>query len=363
MKEPQSFSLRGSLRCAAVILSWYCISAVVILTSKWVLSEPLARNGPVLFPFPLIITTCSNTITTVWAFLFSRHRNLRPPALTFSKLKHYVVPIGLVTAFDIGCSNVALRLLTVSFGTIIKSSGPVFTMLWGLVFGIEYFSGRVFLALFTISAGVGLATFGEGAEFVLKGFLLQLTATSLAGLRWALTQVLIDGHGEPMPPLAVVLYTSPATAIFVLPFAVLLEGGPALAHLSTLPRNDMLLLGVLVLAIGTLVFILLCSEYFLVDETSSLTLSVTAVFKELLTIGGGIVLFSEHVSLLNIVGFFTCQIGIAAYVYLRYTTQKPNNSEKEEVDELGIPLTQASEDPWDDRLFSPIPQVSRVREF
>lgn len=338
------------LRTAFVILGWYSISATVILTSKWVLSRPAWGDGRKLFPFPLLLTTSSNTVATIWAFAFARHRSFRPPPLTAKSLKSYVIPIGAVTALDLGCSNIALKLLDVSFGTIIKGAAPVFTMMWGLAFGIESFSFSVFVSLVAISSGVALAAFGEGAHFMVYGFLLQLFATALAGLRWALTQILLKGENR-MPPVAVILYTSPATAICLAPVAVIREGSNALKHLRELPTNELYLLGLLLFAIGSLVFVLLMSEYWLVEFTSSLALSVCAVFKELLTIGGGVGLLHERLSLLNVLGFVICQGGIGCYVWFRSKNETNTDSE---LDEVELPLT-AHDDPWDDSL-SPLPK-------
>jgi len=236
-------------------------------------------------------------------------------------LFNYVIPIAAITALDLGCSNIALKLLDVSFGTIIKGAAPVFTMMWGLLFGIEHFSARVLFSLMAISSGVALAAFGEGAHFLLGGFLLQLFATALAGLRWAITQILLKGSNK-MSPVSVILYTSPATAICLLPVALLREGPKAMIHFNELPADQRMLLSGLLVAIGSLVFILLMSEYWLVEFTSSLALSVCAVFKELLTIGLGVWLYHEHLSMLNIAGFITCQTGIAAYVWFRSTSNK-----------------------------------------
>ena len=44
---------------------------------------------------------------------------------------------------------------------------------------------------------------------------------------------------------------------------------------------------------------------------------MAGVFKELITIGGGIFLFAEAVDALNAVGFAICQVGILSYVWLR----------------------------------------------
>mmetsp|Transcript_28875 Transcript_28875/g.40842 ORF Transcript_28875/g.40842 Transcript_28875/m.40842 type:complete len:119 (+) Transcript_28875:161-517(+) len=59
------------------------------------------------------------------------------------------------------------------------------------------------------------------------------------------------------------------------------------------------------------------SEYWLVNDTSALALSVAGVFKELLTILGAIFFFSDHVNQMNILGFALCQGGILTYVFLR----------------------------------------------
>lgn len=338
-------------RTVFIILVWYTISATIILTSKWVLSLPSWGQDRKLFPFPLLLTMNSNTIATVWAFLVSRHPQFRPPRVTADVLKRYVLPIGAVTALDLGCSNIALKLLDVSFGTIIKGAAPVFTMLWGLSFGIERFSVPVLVSLLAISSGVALAAFGEGSHFLLGGFLLQLFATALAGLRWALTQILLKGRA-PLPPVAVILYTSPATALFLAPVAILREGPQALKHFNELPHDERVLLAGLLFAIGSLVFVLLMSEYWLVEFTSSLALSVCAVFKELLTIGGGVGMFNEHLTALNIAGFVLCQSGIGSYVWFR--SRKDTRLPDYELEELELPLTAAEEDEIWDENPSPI---------
>lgn len=272
----------------------------------------------------------------------SRHHKFRPEPLTKKQLKEYVLPIGIATALEIGFSNVALKLLSVSFGTILKGGAPVFTMLWGLLLSVEKFSPNVCMSLFTIAIGIALASFGEEEKtFNLLGFILQLLATALGGLRWAMTHVLLKGgDGEKMPPLTATLYTSPMTAACVLPFAVLLEGGNVITRLNEIERSEFwIILGTMTL-VGSLVFVLLISEYWLVNATSSLALSVAGVFKELLTIAGGIVLLREHLTVLNVIGFLVCQVGIFIYVWLRYNRSDEGEDNGERHAELELPLTQ-----------------------
>lgn len=363
--QPRLSRALRAARTVAVLLGYYCVSASIILITKWVMSDEAAAGGggaeARAFPFPLTITLCSNTVVTVWAWLFSRAPRFRPRPLTPDQFRSYVLPIGVTTALEIGCSNVALLLLTVSFGTILKGGSPVFTFLWGMLLRVERFSFPLASAVVLIAGGITLASFGEGADFVLLGFLLQLSATALGGLRWAMTHVLLKGDpANAMPPLTATLYTSPTTAVCVLPFALALEAGKVSAHVAAIDRADGLRLSGLLFCIASLVFLVLVSEYWLVHDTSSLALSVAGVFKECMTIGGGMLLFQEHLSPLNIVGFIICQVGIAFYVALRYDSDEHEPSGRTFQagleDDARAPLTNATayrlvddddgDDPW-----------------
>jgi solute carrier family 35, member C2 len=309
--------LLRAARTVAVIFFWYLVSASIILATKWVMSG----KGPAWhrFPYPLTIATFANTAVTIWAYLVSRLPGFRAEPLSDEQFRVYVLPIGASTAMEIGFSNVALLLLTVSFGTILKGAAPVFTMMWGIMLGVEAYSVRLSLTVLVIAGGITLASIGEGKDFVLLGFILQVSATALGGLRWAMTHKLLKGSPTNlMPPNTAILYTSPATAFFILPFATLIEFRRMIRHLVSFSFADFLKLLAVLFIISTLIFILLISEYWLVHDTSSLGLSVAGVFKECMTIGGGLLLFHEHLTPLNILGFFICQLGIAAYITLRY---------------------------------------------
>ena len=361
-------------RTALTLVFWFLISSSVILTTKGVFEKD--------FQFPLTVTAFSNTLTTIWAALFSARPRWRPKPLARREFINFVLPIGVATALEISCANKALNLLTVSFGTILKGGSPVFTMMWGLLLGVETFSVHVCTSLFVIALGIALAAFGQH-KFVLTGLILQLLAIFFGGFRWAMTQSLLKGprdgesrgtrdgesrgtrdgasriprdgasriprdgesrgtrdgasrgtrdgasrgtrDGESchrMPPLTATLYTSPTMALCVLPVAIWFEGHQVAAKMTALEANELwIILGTMVF-IGTLVFILLMSEYWLVNATSSVGVSVAAVFKELLTIAGGITFFKDKLTPLNAIGFTICQMGIGAYAWLRYEPDK-----------------------------------------
>lgn len=321
-----------TVRKVVTLIIWYFISCTTILLTKWLFKNYFAN--------PLTVTTFSNTLTTVWAFLASRRPVWKPEPLTKRQFKEYVLPIGISTAFEIGFSNIALNILTVSFGTILKGSAPIFTMFWGLLLGIESFSANLFLSLFTIATGIALASMGEGQQFQVLGFILQLAATAFGGLRWAITHVLLQGNRDTkMPPLTATLYTSPTTAVCVLPFALILEGEKVLVDMNSLNVSQILTVLGTMTVVATLVFLLLISEYWLVSATSSLALSVAGVFKELILIFGAIIVFHDKLTPLNIIGFIVCQLGIGAYIWLRYDPNESGSADHGDISETDLPLT------------------------
>lgn len=153
-----------------------------------------------------------------------------------------------------------------------------------------------------------------------------------------------------MDPLTATLYTSPTTALCVLPFALAIEGGSVWNRVvnDVKPGELPIILGTMTI-VATLVFFLLISEYWLVNATSSLALSVAGVFKELLTIGGGVILFREHISFLNGLGFVICQLGIFAYIYIRYEPDATHSyspaSQNEETEALSLGNEPLNTDP------------------
>ena len=323
-------------RTTFIVLIWYGLSNSIILTTKWLYNN--------YFPYPLTVTLYYNVVSSIWAAALTYHPRIKPTIQPLSRAQFmsYVLPIGVMTALEIGCSNMALRILTVSFGTILKGMAPIFTFLWGLYFGLETFSWRITLCLFAIAFGIVMASLGEGREFELLGFCLQLFSTCLGGLRWATTHKLLlqapdsqcennnsnnnsnntnddnSSHTGHMSALNATVYTAPTTTISILPVALIMEGTQVVRHELGNGAMEALIVWTVLTIVASWVFCLIMSEYWLVGATSSLALSVAAVFKELLTIGAGILLFSDHVGLLNVTGFSICQAGILSYVYLRY---------------------------------------------
>lgn len=115
-------------------------------------------------------------------------------------------------------------------------------------------------------------------------------------------------------------------SVTVLPFAAVLEFPSIFNDVTGLARVDHPLqalgnyfaIAILLMFITSLCGLILnVSEYLLIKETSSLTLTVLGICKELVLIGSSVLLFGDQLTDINIVGYIIALIGIVIYKYHR----------------------------------------------
>ena len=142
----------------------------------------------------------------------------------------------------------------------------------------------------------------------------------------AVVQKQISRHAN---PLGSMLFISPVTASCALLPALLLEifdtpwvrqaaDEPALVNSRFVHSSEAVfqLAGSLG-AIAVLVFVLLLAEFALVSLTSSLSLSILGILKELLTIALAGGLRGEPLTVMNLAGFVICSFGALLYHFVR----------------------------------------------
>jgi solute carrier family 35 protein C2 len=119
-------------------------------------------------------------------------------------------------------------------------------------------------------------------------------------------------------PVDSLFHIAPAMGLTLLPLATLLEGHRAL-HSPMLQNPDAAFATLMLVVTGSfMAFGLVMSEFFLVKATSSVTLSVAGMFKEVCTITVAVLLAGETLSPLNMGGLAVSLLGIAYYNILKY---------------------------------------------
>ncbi|KFQ36559.1 Solute carrier family 35 member C2, partial [Merops nubicus] len=223
---------------------------------------------------------------------------------------------ALSTSLDIGLSNWSFLYVTVSLYTMTKSSAILFILLFSLLFKLEEVRVTLLLVVLLIAGGLFMFTY-KSTQFNAEGFVLVLCASFLGGIRWTLTQILMQKADLGLQnPIDIMFHLQPLMFLGLFPLFAVFEGLPLSISEKLFRFHEALFLG------GVLAFGLGFSEFLLVSRTSSLTLSIAGIFKEICTLFLATRLLGDHLSLLNWLGFAVCLSGISLHVILKAMSSK-----------------------------------------
>ncbi|KAK7493752.1 hypothetical protein BaRGS_00014893 [Batillaria attramentaria] len=193
-----------------------------------------------------------------------------------------VAPPGIVSALDIGLSNWSFDFITVSLYTMSKSSAVIFILGFALLFRLEKCS----------------------TQFNMEGFVMVMLASILSGLRWTLAQIVLQKH-------EIGLKLSSTELVF------------RFNDIDVLAKN----LGLVLLG-AVLAFFLEFSEFLLLCMTSSLTLSISGIFKELCVLYLAVYVNGDKISAVNGIGLIVCLAGISLHVILKAVYARQDREEE-----------------------------------
>lgn len=334
MPTPSVSPLRSRskfLRAGILLTVWYLSSSAVVILTKSLFSGLNQRLPP--FPFGLTLTATNNIVAGLAAtLLFGRPADFHKD----SNVNRLAVIIGATTAAEIGLSNIALNLLSVSYATVLKGMAPFFVMAWGVLLGLQRLRVGLISTMLAIAVGLALAVAGEAdahtaavSQFMHAGFIAQLVSALLSGFRWILTQIFIKAEPVGRTRMASTLnlrplsyeisavetirLTAPYTLLWVLPFVIAIEGRALVLWARHASLTDLVNLITVLTVIGVCVCTLLWAEYELVKVTSSLTVSVAFVMKEIIVLFAGSMIFNDRLSRRTFIGFLIVQCGILGY--------------------------------------------------
>lgn len=320
----------SSILIASLVALYYVISLSISFFNTEVLSK-----GRMNFPYPLFAALAYGVIQFALAAAFMAVGAIGNPGtgpiaayknLGLARYRTTIIPCAVAAALDISLSNCSLRRVSLSFYTMIKSSSPVFVLLFAFLLRLERPSWTVGAIMAVIGGGT-LMTVWNPAGFDAVGFILVFSAAVMSGARWALTQLIIehqlnkrseaeDGteRQKHSGPLAAILFLTPPIALTMALLCQIFEGFPTVfkSHLFSTTRATLqtaLLCG----TGGVLTFALILTEYKVVALTSVVTFSIAGIFKELGMIALSVFVFGDRLLPVNIAGLVISILGIAAY--------------------------------------------------
>lgn len=203
-----------------------------------------------------------------------------------------------------------------------KSSSLAFVLIFAFLFRLEQPTWKLVAIIAVMTAGVILMVFGE-VEFELGGFVLVISAAFFSGFRWGLTQLLLLRNPATSNPFSSIFFLSPVMFLTLIAIAIPVEGfGPLFQGIGRLYDEFGGLTPLVLLFPGCIAFLMIASEFALLQRTSVVTLSIAGIFKEVLTITAASFIFEDTLTMINFVGLFVTLIAIIAYNYIKISKMR-----------------------------------------
>lgn len=296
------------------------------------------------FPYPLFATslhmlvqfTLASTILFFFPSLRPRATPPQPDSPTTSsgesssskpimtKLFYItrLIPCGSATSLDIGLGNMSLKFITLTFLTMCKSSALIFVLLFAFLFRLETISFKLIIVIAAMTLGVVMMVAAE-ADFNAIGFGLVIASAFFSGFRWGLTQILLLRHPATANPFSTLFFLTPIMFVTLILISLGVEGPANIFEGFKSLAHDGALKGVMILVFpGSLAFCMIASEFALLQRSSVVTLSICGIFKEVVTIGAGGIVYHDQLTPINISGLLVTIASIASYNYMKITKMR-----------------------------------------
>ncbi|OWB83840.1 hypothetical protein B5S33_g2474 [[Candida] boidinii] len=295
-----------------------------------------------------------------------------------------IVPCALASAGDIGLGNSSLKFITISLYTMLKSSAVlIFTLFWGVLLRLERFTSKLLAITLVMTVGVTMLVYGQGANHeaaspiseeesviqqrlikravqlvgsnlgklsdatgkntaaagasttdtlvtyvassaVVLGSMLVFLASCMSGLRWALTQIALRGNKYTKNPILTIFYLSPAMAITLIFVGSYIEGFENFASSNIWIEKGVAGTMFLLLVPGLFAFLMTLSQFIILQNAPLLTLSIAGIFRELITIFLGWLVFGDQLNWINGLGILVTLGDLIWYNFYRWEQANSN---------------------------------------
>ncbi|KAH8349996.1 hypothetical protein KR084_011021 [Drosophila pseudotakahashii] len=290
-------------------------------------------------PFPLAIVTYHLVVKFLLAALARRIYRLRMGRsrvqLDWRVALRKMAPTGVASAIDIGFSNWGLALVPISLYTMTKSSTIVFILLFAIVLGLEKKSWYLVSIVGLIGTGLVMFTY-KSTQFNALGFFFILFASLSSGLRWSFAQFIMQKSKLGLHnPIDMIYYMQPWMIASLVPLVLGIEGPKLVAVFEDLHKytsNEITWAIARITAGALLAFLMEFTEFLVLCKTSSLTLSIAGIFKDICQLALAVTLKKDQLSVINYIGLVICLAGIVCHLLHKYTSMKETQRQQKDLD-------------------------------
>ncbi|KAI5959801.1 uncharacterized protein KGF55_005033 [Candida pseudojiufengensis] len=340
------------IKSTLYIIGWYFFSLSISLYNKWMFGS-VGLN----FKFPILITSFHQFCLFLLSFaiLFLKP-GLRPKQINYkgnhmgkflinmfggsdfkSVVFKNILPCSITSAGDIGLSNFAISLISLSLYTMLKTSSLIFVLIFGLIFKLEKFNWRLIIIVFIMCCSVIMMVNkpediedddsvedieSKNSKF---GIILVIFASMLSGLRWSFTQILLKKNPYTSNSISTIFYISPLMSLILFILGLVIEGWYPFINSNIWEKFGIFKTIVLLIIPGILAFFMTLCEFKLLKIAQIITLSIAGIFKELLTIVLSFLIFNDKLNFINILGLVITFSDILWYNYYRFIQNENEN--------------------------------------
>jgi len=246
---------------------------------------------------------------------------------TATELFFMITPIAMAASVSIAANNMALSFSTVAFTEIIGATTCLFTVAMVVLMGMP-FDKWLLLPTCAVAMGCGLSTAGE-VNFSLLGMVLCFASNAFRALKVSLQQKLMTGESkDKFDPCTLLMWISVPSAIVMALASALSEGAAPFQSMAEMDSDALLgLWGAIGISCLNAV-ILNIAQLYVTKDLGAVGGQLVAQAKAVLTVLGGMALFGESVTNLELVGFAEVLVGVYVFSSMEARTKQQKELEK-----------------------------------
>ncbi|GHP11363.1 hypothetical protein PPROV_001009100 [Pycnococcus provasolii] len=308
----------------AWVLAWWFASNTLTLLNRHILVV-------LRFHHPIIVASLGMFGTFVFSSLKRRYAaasssaggdgdpNYRKsPSLSREFIIKNVLPISFAAGLCLSIAQIPYFYMSVSLIQMLKSIVPLFSMVLGVLVGVEKLILTKGLAILVICLGALVAGMGE-VSFSYVGFFILVSDMICFTTSQALTQRLLQQSSVPISSVDLLYYVTPGT-LSVMAVGILIIDGPKLGSVvSTMLSDPFPFLAATALGAACNV-----TATEVVRLTSALIRSVLAQLKTILLVIASVFINGDIVTGTHCFGYSICIAGMLWYAHP--TAHKPRGS-------------------------------------
>eukprot|EP00437_Effrenium_voratum_P032389 CAMPEP_0181474740 /NCGR_PEP_ID=MMETSP1110-20121109/40818_1 /TAXON_ID=174948 /ORGANISM="Symbiodinium sp., Strain CCMP421" /LENGTH=334 /DNA_ID=CAMNT_0023599943 /DNA_START=66 /DNA_END=1067 /DNA_ORIENTATION=+ len=299
------------------------ISASLIAFNKYLMNVER-------FPHPKAMTAMHMLMTSVMSLLLytaapSLYPTMGKARENWRALLQYILPLGMLFALALYCSNRAYLYSSVAFLQFCKEGNVALIFAMSCALGLQAFSWTKVAVLSIVVMGCSLCAHGE-INFVWMGFMLQITSQFAECSKNLIGEVVMTGAGMKLDVLTFVMFQAPCSLVPLL-ISVVISWEPVVwtdfsSHWPMIMLN----------ALNAFALNLIIATA--LKRLSAVAFVIIGIVKDSVIVATSSFVFGEHISAQQQIGFVVIMTGIALWGNLKIREQ----SEKDKLRETE-PLT------------------------